>query len=315
MPIQINNVTVIDDDRNFNSPGITTVGSGTSIITIDGNNSKINVGTAVTIDGKTGNISIAGTIRGSGFNVPVNVASFSPADQDTNVGVALTQIVITFDQTVALGSTGKLEIRTGGLLGTVADTFGVGEMVLNPAGKVLTIDVSRMGTLPFVTSYYPILTNHVISATSGNFVGINSTAAGSPSYYYVTKAYGLGDPGDGGYQICSSGGTRWIVAPDSAINTRTAQQFNDAINAANTQAACGDWFVPSLSQMQNPGYQCRQYWQTPPTGGYWTNTGSNDNFINNHGGGKMCIHMDTGNTGTCFASNSAHVATFRCFSY
>ena len=54
MPIQINNVTVIDDDRNFNSPGITTVGSGTSIITIDGNNSKINVGTAVTIDGKTG---------------------------------------------------------------------------------------------------------------------------------------------------------------------------------------------------------------------------------------------------------------------
>ena len=46
-------------------------------------------------------------------------------------------------------------------------------------------------------------------------------------------------------------------------------------------------------KMQNPGYQCRQYWQTPPTGAYWTNTGSNDNFINNHGGGKMFVHMDS----------------------
>ena len=53
--------------------------------------------------------------------------------------VGLTQIVITFDQTVALGSTGKLEIRTGGLLGTVADTFGVGEMVLNPQEKYLQL--------------------------------------------------------------------------------------------------------------------------------------------------------------------------------
>ena len=52
--------------------------------------------------------------------------------------MGLTQIVVTFGQTVALGST-KLEIDAGGLLGTVADTFGVGEMVL-PAGKVLIVE-------------------------------------------------------------------------------------------------------------------------------------------------------------------------------
>lgn len=315
MPIQINNVTVIDDDRNFNSPGITTVGSGTSIITIDGNNSRINVGTAVTVDGKNGNISIAGTIIANGFDIPVNVASFSPANADTNVSVSTTEIVLTFDQVVALGSTGELQLRTGGLLGSIVQTFGVGDMSLDSTSKILTIGISSLGTLPFVTSYYPILSNHVIKATSGQFVGINSDAPGSPSYYFVTKAYGLGDPGDGGFNICESGGTRWIVAPDSVINVRPATAFPDAINAANTEAACGDWFIPTLSQLQNPGRECKQYWQTEPTGLYYSNTNTTDNFIQNHGGGCMCLNMDNGSTATCFVSNTAHVAPFRCLSY
>ena len=105
-------------------------------------------------------------------------------------------------------------------------------MVLNPAGKVLTIDVSRMGTLPFVTSYYPILTINIISFRKFCW---NQLALQQEVHLVLLcdKSIRFGRSGDGGYQICSSGGTRWIVAPDSAINTRTAQQFNDAINAAN----------------------------------------------------------------------------------
>ena len=32
---------------------------------------------------------------------------------------------------------------------------------------------------------------------------------------------------------------------------------NDAVTCANSVSACGDWFIPTISQLQNPGFVCR----------------------------------------------------------
>jgi len=70
MAIQINNITVIDDDRNFSSVGVLTSGSGSTLIDIDGS-ANFTVGTGVTFEGVSGNISIAGTFTASSISVPL----------------------------------------------------------------------------------------------------------------------------------------------------------------------------------------------------------------------------------------------------
>ena len=92
---------------------------------------------------------------------------------------------------------------------------------------------------------------------------------------------------DGSRIICKSSGTAWIVAPSC---TQVSQPWNGTTtllvgdkccvcDLSTLQAQlinCGfnpcDWFVHSLSQLQNPGYVCRTQWDTFSATCYWTST-------------------------------------------
>jgi hypothetical protein len=128
---------------------------------------------------------------------------------------------------------------------------------------------------------------------------------------------------DGSRIICKAGGTAWIVAPSS---TEVGQTWNSTTTTQvgnkpcvcdwptlNTRLInCGfnpcDWFVPSISQLNNPGYVCRTRWDCFASTFYWSSTEINatnacyQSFING------CI---------CTRSKAATdcVRAFRCVTY
>jgi len=73
MAIQINDINVIDDDRNFSNVGILTVGTGSSLTDID-SDANLTVGVGITFNGVGGNISIAGTITAAGLSLPLEIS-------------------------------------------------------------------------------------------------------------------------------------------------------------------------------------------------------------------------------------------------
>jgi len=73
MTFKINNITVIDDDRNFSNVGILTVGTGSSLTNID-SDANLTIGVGITFNGVDGNISIAGTITAAGLSVPLSIS-------------------------------------------------------------------------------------------------------------------------------------------------------------------------------------------------------------------------------------------------
>ena len=93
---------------------------------------------------------------------------------------------------------------------------------------------------------------------------------------------------DGSRIICKAGGTAWIVAP--ACTQVVCQTWNGTTNTlvgnqpniSSWATLCSrllsrgfnpdDWFVPSISQLQNPGYVCRTKWDSFCTGCYWSST-------------------------------------------
>ena len=72
MAIKVNDVTVIDDSTNFSNVGIVTVGSGSSLTTIDSDANFI-VGIGITLDGRPGNIAISGTLSAAGLSLPLDL--------------------------------------------------------------------------------------------------------------------------------------------------------------------------------------------------------------------------------------------------
>ena len=130
---------------------------------------------------------------------------------------------------------------------------------------------------------------------------------------------------DGSRIICKAGGTAWIVAPScTQVGERWAGgQYNSTEvgdkccicewSTLETQLInCGfnpcDWFVPSLSQLQNPGYVCRTNWDSFSAPGYWSSTEFNATaacrvcYIN---GGACC----------CSKAVANYVRAFRCVTY
>ena len=75
----------------------------------------------------------------------------------------------------------------------------------------------------------------------------------------------------GGYLICRNGGTAWIVAPNTSEVSRSWYCRNDAVTTATACTGTNTWFVPTCSQLQNPGSNCRTYWGYS-TGRYWSST-------------------------------------------
>jgi len=129
---------------------------------------------------------------------------------------------------------------------------------------------------------------------------------------------------DGSRIICKNGGVAWIVAPSC---TEVGQTWNGSTNTlvgdqccvsswatlCSRLISCGfnpcDWFVPSLSQLENPGYVCRTNWDSYNNCIYWSSTEIN----------ATCVeYIDFNNGGSfnsCSKSCFFRVRAFRCVTY
>jgi len=132
-----------------------------------------------------------------------------------------------------------------------------------------------------------------------------------PSYNtFLAQNTPLGDPVFGGYLICRNGSTLWIVAPSSTEVSRNWYSRDDAVTTAESNAACGDWFVPNCGILQNL-YYCRTHWDSYSSSsstGYWSSTASSSSFAfytNFSNGSTIQINM------LCLC----RVRAFRCVTY
>jgi len=81
----------------------------------------------------------------------------------------------------------------------------------------------------------------------------------------------LGSLVEGGYLFAKTGGIAWIVACASTTVGRTWTLRNDAVTTAQAGNACGDWFVPSRTDLQL-GHDCKCFWDSFTSDVYWSNT-------------------------------------------
>ena len=276
--------------------GILTI--GTSSITLNGSTNIINVGTGLTL-GSSG-INVTGVITatsfvGSGANltgiantanirsdtitvgvltatrldVPPIPITFSPSIGATSVAFA-SNIVITFSQPMQKG-TGNITLRENSAGGTAFSTIGVSSSSVTISGGAVTIDPpSNIGIA--VTTF--------VVVDAGAFSGITTTSTSAliNTYSFTTAALSVGDSYEGGFLICKASPLRWVVSPRSAEVSRTWYLRNDANTTAQSVSGCTGWFVPTASQLQNPGYCCRSFWGPSPcfsSAYYWSSTEAN----------------------------------------
>jgi hypothetical protein len=118
----------------------------------------------------------------------------------------------------------------------------------------------------------------------------------------------LGTFVQGGYLICKATSVGWIVAPITTEVSRTWYLRDDANTRAQSVSGCTGWFVPTISQLQNPGYTCRTFWNPPASNNYWSSTQFNitQAYLVSFGNGSV-ICTDK--------SNLFFVRSFRCVAY
>ena len=130
---------------------------------------------------------------------------------------------------------------------------------------------------------------------------------------------------DGSRLICKSGGTGWFVSPSSTqvISQWAGGQYNSTsvgnkccisewsgLETALTTSGFTptDWFVPSSSQLNNPGYVCRTNWDSFDATLYWSSTEVSST--------NACVQLFS--IGIIFSNsktNSDRVRAFRCVTY
>jgi len=132
---------------------------------------------------------------------------------------------------------------------------------------------------------------------------------------------------DGSRLICKSGGTGWFVAPSStqvqgewAGGQYNSTQVGDkccisewssleaALEGATRRIDSTKWFVPSISQLNNPGYVCRTNWDSFDAAGYWSSTEVSST--------TACKQLFTnGGVTSDTKTASPRVRAFRCVTY
>jgi transposase InsO family protein len=120
---------------------------------------------------------------------------------------------------------------------------------------------------------------------------------------------------NGSRLICKSAGVGWIVAPSTTEVARNWYCRNDAVLEAQrlTQTCCTQWFVPTVSQLQNPGHCCRTFWDSFSCVFYWSST-ENCSFSSTYG----CGVNFSGGAGAASPTNknsTCRVRAFRCVTY
>jgi len=81
----------------------------------------------------------------------------------------------------------------------------------------------------------------------------------------------LGTLVQGGFLFAKQGGLAWIVACSSRQVSRNWANRNDAVTVAQAGNACGDWFVPSRTDLQL-GHDCKSFWDSFSSTLYWSTT-------------------------------------------
>jgi hypothetical protein len=115
----------------------------------------------------------------------------------------------------------------------------------------------------------------------------------------------------GGINICYQGsgaGVLWVVSPFSSQVSRTWYCRNDANTIAQAITGCTTWFVPTRSQLQNPGYTCRTFWDSFFSTDYWSSTEYNAT--------NACrVNFTNGSAYTSGKNSLDCVRAFRCVTY
>jgi hypothetical protein len=184
------------------------------------------------------------------------VSSYSPGIGSTDISTT-ENIILTFDKNIRAGvGTITLEVGTGGT--SIGESYDVSSSNrLTSSSDTLTIDPTS--NLTVATNYYVVVPNGAIAG----YTGVST-------YNFTTMYLGPGVDFGGGRIICASGGTRWIVAPNTSEVSRTWDSRADANTRAQQVSGCTGWFVPSCVQLQNPGYACRTYWDSYSSAVYWS---------------------------------------------
>ena len=238
---------------------------------------------------------------------PITTSSFSPSDGATNQAVD-TNIVITFSENIAKGS-GNITLRSGSASGTIRQTIDVTSGAVSVSGTQATINPPS--DLAYETDQYIVVDAGCFRNSDGDVASGNAIIN---TYNFTTESDipPLGGAGKGGYLICCSSGNLWIVAPSSTQVRRNWYSRNNAITTANANAACGDWFIPTCAQLNNPGYTCRTYWDSYQTDcAYWSNTPYAP-------WAAYCVFFSPGsalNGDQNYINADIYVRAFRCVSY
>lgn len=295
MAIKISGSTIIDDSGNIVNAGIVTA-------------TQINVGTAVTISSGviTATTISANEFVGTGDKLifKPSITSFSPTDGATNVAVA-TNIVLTYDQYVQAG-VGSIFFRDSSPVagvGTELLSIGIGSTNCTFNNQTLTINPNS--NLVNNTDIYVVIPQGVVeNAVSGAALSLTT-------YNFTTTPAQPGDEFGGGFLLCQAGGNRYIVAPSSTEVERNWYARGDSVTTANANAACGDWFVPSSGHLQNPGYACREHWDSYTEAPYWANNeiGNNDNAY------FVCMNNGNATFHPQQKTSTMRVRAFRTISY
>ena len=124
----------------------------------------------------------------------------------------------------------------------------------------------------------------------------------------VNDTPGLGEYCEGGHIICKAASTAWIVSPRCAQVSRTWYCREDANTRAQQVSGCTGWFVPTVTQLQNPGYTCRQYWDLFSSALYWSSTENNSST-------GCGVYFTNGSAGNFLKTGARCVRAFRCVTY
>ena len=169
---------------------------------------------------------------------------------------------------------------------------------------------------PTVGAISPPVTGSSVVTPSATTTFTLSVAGGAGSSLscaitYTNTGPPLGSSFGGGFLICKASPLRWVVSPYSAEVSRDWYSRNDANTTAQSVSGCTGWFVPTVSQLQNPGYCCRSFWGPSPcytSGFYWSSTEANADCA-------CRMYFQHGSAGTRHKSNARCVRAFRCVTY
>ena len=117
----------------------------------------------------------------------------------------------------------------------------------------------------------------------------------------------LGSLVEGGYLFNKGGSIAWIVACSSREVSRTWANRDDAVTTAQAGNACGDWFVPSRTDLIL-GYDCKSFWDSFSSPAYWSSTASSGNYA-------FDLYSSTGADYTSNKTTTYCVRAFRRVSY